>query len=163
MSDLERLSANYQAVIGSFLQNDRDATEFICKMFSVLHAWDDLVDQDKAVFPEEASQVFWFALVDLPLNPFYQRYFAQLHPVLVNAILNWHAATKMEREGGEKQQQIAFILRGAYIDLLSMAAFLVGGHAWAAQAIPAIRLWAHKETFSEYLTNLQIEQEKRDV
>lgn len=163
MADLERLSESYRAVIANFLQGHPAATDFICQMFTVLHAWDDLVDQDKAVFPEEASEVFWIALIELPLNPFYQQHFSRLHPVLMNAILNWHAATRMEREGGEKHRQIAFILRGAYIDLLSLAAFLVGGRAWADKAIPAIREWAHQESFDEYLTNLKIEQEKRDV
>jgi hypothetical protein len=82
---------------------------------------------------------------------------------LVNAIINWHIANKLEREGDEKDKSVAFVLRGAYIDILSAAAFIVGGMQWVQEVGPAIRRWAHEETFDEYMVNLAKECEARDA
>ena len=170
MSDVLRLNSSYRAAIAEFLRGDQLATDFICRIFSVLHIWDDLIDKDKSVSQDEIHGAFWTALIDLPANSFYQRHIAALHPILVAAILNWQAANSFEElvedslapeSIRQKQLSIAFILRGTYIDLLSMAAFLVGGYEWAAQVVPKIRTWAHAETFSEYLISLKLEAEAR--
>jgi hypothetical protein len=53
-------------------------------------------------------------------------------------------------------------LRGAYIDVLSASALIVGGLDWAREIGPDIRRWAHEETFEQYLNNFAKECEARN-
>jgi hypothetical protein len=148
---------------GGFLKGDPDAVQFVVLVFRALHVWDDLIDKDKAVADDEIHSVFWDLLVSLPASRFYQANLALLNSTLVNAIVNWHIANKLEREGDDKDKSIAFILRGAYIDILSASALIVGGLDWAREVGPAIRRWAHEETFAQYLDNFAKECEVRDA
>jgi hypothetical protein len=153
----------YVPLFEDFLLGNPEAVQFVVRVFRALHVWDDLVDRDKPITDDEINSVFWDLLIVLPTDPFYTKNIVLLHSTLVNAIINWHIANKLEREGDEKDRSIAFILRGAYIDLLSASAFIVGGMEWANKIGPAIRRWAHEETFDQYLENLSKECEARDA
>ena len=150
-------------LFSEFLLGDAEAIQFVVRVFRALHVWDDLIDKDKNLTDDEVNSVFWDLLVVLPVDPFYVRNIALLNSTLVNAIVNWHIANKLEREGDDKDKSIAFILRGAYIDILSASAFLVGGMDWATEIGPAIRRWAHEETFAQYMENLAKECEARNA
>jgi hypothetical protein len=150
-------------LFSDFLLGDAEAIQFVVRVFRALHVWDDLIDRDKNLTDDEVNSVFWDLLVVLPVDPFYVRNLALLNSTLVNAIINWHIANKLEREGDEKDKSIAFILRGAYIDILSASAFVVGGMNWAEEIGPAIRRWAHEETFTQYMENLAKECEARNA
>lgn len=146
-----------------FLKGDYNAVNFVVRVFRALHVWDDLIDKDKPVADDEIHSVFWDLLIALPADPFYRAHMNVLSGTIVNAVTNWHIANTLEREGDEKDKSIAYILRGAYIDLLSASALLVGGIDWVREIGPAIRRWAHEETFEEYLHNLAIECEARNA
>ena len=150
-------------LFSEFLLGNVEAIQFVVRVFRALHVWDDLIDKDKNITDDEVNSVFWDLLVVLPADPFYVRNLALLNSTLVNAIINWHIANKLEREGDEKDKSIAFILRGAYIDILSAYAFVVGGMTWATEIGPAIRRWAHEETFAQYMENLAKECEARNA
>lgn len=150
-------------LFSEFLLGNAEAIQFVVRVFRALHVWDDLIDRDKPLTDDEINSVFWDLLVVLPTDPFYTRNIALLNSTLVNAIVNWHIANKLEREGDDKDKSIAFILRGAYIDILSASAFVVGGMEWIKAVGPAIRRWAHEETFTEYMENLRKECEARDA
>lgn len=146
-----------------FLKGDAEAVQFVVLVFRAAHVWDDLIDKDKTVTDDEIHSVFWDLLVSLPASRFYQANLTLLNSTLVNAIVNWHTANKLEREGDDKDKSIAFILRSAYIDVLSASALIVGGLDWAKEIGPAIRRWAHVETFTQYLDNFAKECEVRDA
>jgi hypothetical protein len=160
--ELSRLD-RHVPLFNEFLRGNIEAVQFVVRVFRALHIWDDLIDRDKALTDDEINSVFWDLLVVLPTDPFYIRNIALLNSTLVNAIINWHIANKLEREGDEKDKSVAFVLRGAYIDILSAAAFIVGGMQWVQEVGPAIRRWAHEETFDEYMVNLAKECEARDA
>jgi hypothetical protein len=153
----------HRGQIEHFLKGHKDATDFICDIFVVLHIWDDLIDKDKKLTDAEIHQAFWLALVNLPCNPFYHKHFNALQPILVNSIINWQASNKMENEGSPKDRTIAFILRGTYTDLVTMSAYIIGGRAWTDSITVGIRQWAHDESFDEYLDNLAEEKDARNV
>jgi hypothetical protein len=160
--EFDRLN-KHVPLLQEFLKGDAEATVFVVRVFRALHVWDDLIDKDKNVTDDEIHAVFWDLLIALPSDPFYRAHLQLLSSTLVNAVINWRIANKMEREGDDKDKSIAFILRGAYIDVLSAAAFIVGGIEWVNKIGPDIRRWAHEETFDEYLTNLAKECEARNV
>lgn len=154
---------NLRTILSSAVQEDRCATAFLEGVVTALHVWDDLIDLDKTPVPEEINDAFWFLLVDLPRNRFYMDHFDLLNPVLMVAITNWHAANHLEREGDDNADKaIAFILRSAYVDLITQCALIVGGTEWANRVTPAIRRFAHSEGYQQYRVNLTAEVEARE-
>lgn len=158
---LDRLQAIYQERAAYFLKGHQPAMDFVWSIFTICHVWDDLIDRDRHVTDEEIQTAFWQAVVTLPTNPFYVQHFATLYPVFVTTIVNWRAATAMERRGEEADREIAFILRAGYADLLTMSALLVGGVEWSIRVTPEIRQWMHEESYAEYRVNLQQEEVRR--
>jgi hypothetical protein len=144
---------------------DQHALVFLRSMASVMHTWDDLIDKDREVSDGEINAAFWLALVELPANPFYAAHADMLRPIVVQSILNWRAATQMEREATCEQYndlKIAFIIRSTYIDLVVMSACVLGGPDWAAKVAPDLRRWAHSEGFKGYLDALAAEKGARE-
>lgn len=158
-----RLAAFCRPYIERFLKEDALAVDCVLKLFQVAHLLDDLVDGDKEPTPDEIVGAFWLSLVDLPDQPFYVRHGAAIRPVLATALVNWLGANKLEADGDEAALQIAFVLRSSYVDLVTLAALIVGGVGWAAEITPEIRRWVHSEGFETYVANLKLEKEARDV
>ena len=145
-------------------KGNEHAAGFLLDIVRVLHYWDDCIDRDKEQPTDEIiNEMFIVMLVRLPRNPFYVANFLPLNTTLVNAIANWQAATKMEREGGAYETSIAFITRSSYVDIVVQTAFIIGGPQWAAHIAERVHRFAHQETYAGYLNNLRKEQESRDV
>lgn len=147
--------------LSSWLKGDKSAIDFIETMMDVAHLWDDLIDKDKAVSDEEINKLFFTVLISLPRNSFYRKHFDHLNSVLINSMANWMVATKMERDGGDYETSIAFILRSSYVDLVTQAALLIGGQKWACKVGEEVRLLTHDETYKGYLSNLTKEKQGR--
>jgi len=160
--EFDRLN-KHVTLFGEFLKGNDEAVNFVVRIFRALHVWDDLIDKDKPVADDEIHAVFWDLLIGLPADRFYQANLGLLSATLVNSVVNWHISNKLERDGDEKDKSIAFILRGAYIDVLSTSALIVGGLDWVQKIGPDIRRWAHEETFAQYLTNFAKECEARNA
>jgi hypothetical protein len=139
------------------MRGNAAAADFLETIVEVLHFWDDLIDRDKVIEDEAIHEAFYKLLIALPRNSFYREHFVVLNTILMNAITNWHVANKFEREGGEYEQRIAYILRSSYVDLVTNAALIVGGPDYGRQVGEEIRRYAHKETYEGYLANLQQE------
>lgn len=151
------------AFLRHVLMGNEAAVEFFLAGRSVCHLWDDLIDRDRDVSDGEIDVAMYHALVVLPKNPFYRQHFDALHPLFVNAVMNWHAATEFERatDGDVRKLQLAFVMRSDYANLLIQAAYLIGGPVWAKRVTPEIRLKWTEETFDDYLTSLTREREAR--
>lgn len=136
------------------VRGNRSAYDFLTTMFQVLHFWDDLIDRDREVVPEEVNRCMWDALVTIPENVFFQQNFGQLMPLLKTAIWNWQAANVMEASQESLDKQIAFVLRSTYVDLVSMCAYIVGGRDWAHEVALEARRQTSSEGFDDYLDAL---------
>lgn len=136
------------------VRGNRSAYDFLTTMFQVLHFWDDLIDRDREVVPEEVNRCMWDALVTIPENVFFQQNFSQLMPLLKTAIWNWQAANVMEASQESLDKQIAFVLRSTYVDLVSMCAYIVGGRDWAHEVALEARRQTSSEGFDDYLDAL---------
>lgn len=157
------LDTDHAEVLGRFLRDDAGAIDCIRKLFQIVHICDDLIDRDRDVANDEVAAAFWLALVDLPSTAFYAQHEATLRPILAAAMINWLAATAMERGDDPADLPISFVLRSSYVDLLTMSALIVGGLAWAVEITPDIRRWVHAEGFDGYVQNLAAEREARRV
>ena len=135
-----------------------DAGRFLYQMVYVLHLWDDFVDGDNPRSRADIQKGFWFALVEIPSNPFYQANYEALNSDLQTAILNWQAANRLEEDRRAGDLSIAFICRSEYVNLLLKVALLCGGAEYAAAVAPEVRRFAHAEGFGEYQAGLGKEQ-----
>lgn len=151
-------------VIEAAAGGNHAAATLLHNWVNVLHTWDDLIDQDRAVVDSVLNNAMYTALVAIPNNPFFVAYSSQLLPVLGVSIANWLAATQIERsETSEHELDTARIIRSSYVDLIVQVAHITQGPQMAAAIARRVRAVAHKETLPQYLENLQHETEARET
>ena len=142
---------------------NRAAATWLCQVIEALHLWDDLVDRDKPVSDDHIDYVFRLMLVEMPRNPFFQAHCANLVPVLVMAIQNWHVANAVERGKPDGVPMIcAYIIRSTYVDLVTMVATICGGDTHGIEVAKRVRALAHSEGYAKYQHNLAVETAARD-
>lgn len=152
--ELDRLTENHYPFLERIFQGKTPGCIWVGKIFRALHVYDDLIDKDRELTPDEIHQTFWLMLIELPDDEFFTRHKLALLPILVNSIINWRVANNLENQVNEQRLSIAWFLRGSYIDLLSMALALERGPLYAIEVGQLLRDWAHPETFLVYLDNL---------
>lgn len=138
----------------TWFKGNAAAADYVDMVCRIAHLWDDLIDRDKDVPDEDINHGFFEALIRLPRNTFYRTHFDHLNAVLINAVSNWQIATKLEREGGNYEKSIAFVLRSSYADLITQSALIIGGEKWACQVGEEVRKATHGETYEGYIKNL---------
>lgn len=144
--------------IAKATNNDKDASQFLSDIYETIHFWDDLIDKDKLITDQHINDCFMKLLFLLPTNVFYKRHFDYLNPILNMAMINWQAATKMERNPVTTNDfVIAFIIRSQYVDLLSACAYLTHDHKTAIDLIIEFRRLVHCEGLENYLIALDQE------
>ncbi|MCP2517395.1 hypothetical protein M5J07_20820 [Achromobacter mucicolens] len=147
------------AVALRWMRGNQAAVDFLRVAFQVAHLWDDLVDRDRVLADDEINEGMFAALVLLPRNTFYRTHFDTLNSILTNASTNWRIATELERVEGTAPKRIAYVMRSAYVDLVTHSALLLGGPIWARDV--GVELRQMTEPWGEYLTNLAAERAAR--
>ena len=145
-----------------WLCENEPAIRFLQDLFFIAARWDDLLDKDQVLTDNDIHALMETAL-SLPCHPFFMQHFAQLSPLLHNAIRNWKVATTIERDPTSDECALmnAFILRASYIDILGHCAMLLKGNAWAEQVTREARLYNSREGFMLYRQSLAREEEVR--
>lgn len=129
---------------------NQDAYQFLKDVFYIAHLWDDLIDKDPRT-ERDISAAFWLALVALPNNPFYVKYFQMLNPVLMIATQNWLASNTLAKTKQPDNLEISHILRGSYIDMFGQVALITGGPIMAQEVIIDARAFLHQEGLESYM------------
>ena len=136
-----------------FMKGNRFAVQFIIQFIYVCHLWDDLIDKDNPRTDNEISDAFRICLVDLPLNPFYAHNMHLLTPVIINGILEWEDANKLEK-GNLHEQHMAYMLRAGLMSQISFCAYICGGKDWAREIGPEIRN-LYEEPLEQFLEEMR--------
>jgi len=153
------VTQEYTEYVAGWLKGHRQAVDFIRIVFDILHVCDDLTDRDVTVSTVQVQQAFLDAMITLPRNVFYVEHFVLLNGALQTAILNWHAANRMELTDVPHAKEVAFVLRSSYVDLVTLCAWIIGGQDWSVQVAYEARLHASREGFETYRARLT--QERR--
>lgn len=148
------MTPEFQCRVHEWLKGNDLATEFIVTLYNILHLVDDLTDRDHVTTTRQMQQGFWDALITLPRNAFYVTHFALLNGALQTAILNWHAANRMEVTEAANAKEVAYVLRSSYNDLITLCAWIIGGQDWSMKVAYECRLSASREGFAEYQEKL---------
>lgn len=138
-------------------KGNRSAVDFVLMVARVADVWDNLIDKDNPVSDEAINSAFWLLAVEMPGNAFYREYIDDLRPVMATGILNWMAATRMERDETlpHRAIEIAHVIRYSIADVALMAALLCGGRDWAAQVGPELRMRSQRSDLNEYINSLK--------
>lgn len=132
---------------------DPHAVAFLLDIFNVGEVWDDLIDQDKSIAPDDINKAFYTALITLPNNPFYRAYQAQLSGVMVSGIHAWLDANKLE-QGAHNDRVLAYVLRDWYMELITLVAQLLHGFEYVRTVSVEIRHFFTHETLDQYIGSL---------
>lgn len=132
-----------------WFQGDAAAVALCLDLLDAAHVWDDLVDGDKPVPADQITATFRRLLVDIPANPFYRRWQAELLPVLASALVQWQTANVFEQDRRPHDMAKAYMLRAGLYHVFAHVAWLIGGPDWAAAVGPEVwRLYGEApETF----------------
>ncbi len=139
-----------EAGLLELLCGNADAARFVVDIAQCSHAYDDLIDRDKPVPDDVVHGLMWKLLVTVPTNSFYRQHQDTLRPVLITGILNWHAATGMEKSSCLEQLHVSHALRYALGDIVLLCMAIVGGHGHAMKNAQRARLMCQCDTFAHY-------------
>lgn len=132
-----------------------DAVQFILAFAEVCEVWDDLIDKDKPIDDDRINSVFWTLLAEMPLNPFFDRFKANLIPILSTGINAWLDANELEKRGTENDLVFAYVLRDWYMEFVSFVIMLTRGRAYMREVSMEVRrFFTHQETLDEYRRKL---------
>lgn len=138
----------------STLIPDPQAVEFLRFMNLAVNVWDDLIDGDNPKLrPSDVHRAFEAMLVHIPRNAFYQRWRAELQPVIEVAIAEWRASVDMQ--AGDREQVVrAHTLRFSGLSVWVLCARLTGGQDAATRAALALRKAIPSETLEDFISEV---------
>lgn len=142
--------ADLPARIREWMKGNESASTVCVNLINVLNLWDDLIDKDKDVSDDQINEAFRIALVDLPLNPFYDANKAVIVPLVLNAYVQWVCANRLEHGNDVNDLIYSYVLRDAFVSIVVNCAFIMGGPAWLAEVGPEIWRYCGRERFEEY-------------
>jgi hypothetical protein len=148
-----RESRNAQLL--QWMQDDKEAVDFLVTLFSIGEVWDDLIDRDKPITDEQIHQGFIMAIFDLTANPFFAEHASFLRPVMLMGANAWMDSAIYEKQGDEHWYHWSFILRGWYMEMVAMCAFLTGGYDNMRAVGLEARSFFQGETIDEYIRDLR--------
>lgn len=129
---------------------DAEAIAFMRIMSRWSHLYDDLIDKNTEVSEDVIHAVMWDITVGLASNRFYIANAHVFAPIIATGILNWRAATDMERLGSEEELHISHALRYSGSDIALMIMTVLGGPAHAAFYARQAKLALQQDTFAHY-------------
>lgn len=148
-----------EQILAGALHQHPQALAFVRLVNGIAHFFDDVADGDQPLTARDAELAAWRSLVELPRNEFYRTHFAELNPLMAAAIQNWSMANRWEETS--EQLDAAFILRSAYMDVITHALTLVGGREWGLRLAQELRVLCHSEGPDGYRENLAKQFEAR--
>lgn len=116
---------------------DQTALAFLYSISRITELWDDLIDKDKPVTPEQINDAMFDALVALPCNPFYAKHRTYLTPLMIAAISSWQDANTLSK-GTRNQRALAYTLRNMDVQIILAIITLTRGRDTARALGPEI-------------------------
>jgi hypothetical protein len=145
---------NEHEFLDAALQGNRSAVEFCQIIFRISQTWDDLIDHDNPDGPDAINRMMFEAMVELPENIFYQRFFYELRPLIRSYIADWMAANDLESED-DSGRRLAFVLRDNVGAIITQCAYLIGGLSWMQQVNVEVRKHIHEDSYEQYVSDLE--------
>jgi hypothetical protein len=153
----DKTDERVREVLSAAFMGNHAAVQFMLDLMDVVHTWDDLIDRDREVDPGEVHQAFTAAMVGFNLNPFFRAHAHVLTPVLLNGILNWHAANELEATQRPECLSVAHVIRCAIGDVAMVMAYLIGGMPYAQVWAARLRMLTQQDSLYDYIKDFDHE------
>jgi hypothetical protein len=125
---MESSKFDFPKVFTEVCQGNQDAVEFCLTFLEWVHLVDDFIDQDKPLNdPELVMRVNLRLAVVAATNPFFQRYKAQLLPVMVAGVKAYADSLEWMGRKNAQDRQASEVLKSNYQEVFWYVAFLIGG------------------------------------
>ena len=144
------------------MKGNQDAIRLVFDFVRALDIWDNLYDGDKPVSPDEVNELCGILLLEIHTNRFFSENAHMFMPILRASFMNWRISNAMCRGDHESRIQ-AHVLRYAPIDLIVMAAAIIGGEDWAVQCGPEIRRFHMADRLVDYLEEMSLKDAQEGV
>lgn len=108
---------------------DPFAVDYLMIISRAAEFFDDLVDRDKSYTNAEAINILFNLTVDLPSNPFFDRYKLHLIPVQRAAMNAWVDSIHLERSD-DSGKNLAYVLRWWCIELVMTVVDILRGREY---------------------------------
>ncbi len=126
------------------------AVEFMINLSTIVETWDDLIDQDKQILPQDIHFAFAEALVGLPRNAFYYQYRPMIEPLIIMAVNAYLDSEIFAKRTEAKWRMQSFWLRNFGGEILQMIAYCVGGFTHMRKVSIEIREFLSHESYDEW-------------
>ena len=147
------MTLNQQEVLDFFdyaTKNNAHAKQYLLDIYFVLHLHDDLIDKDNQRSDADINMAFYKAMIDIPLNPFYQQNCRFLCNMLHCFYLQWIDATRLQK-GTDDERKLSYGLNEAAMDIISHVAFIIDGHEWMLHISEKIKtMIVNHQTYDQY-------------
>jgi hypothetical protein len=127
---------------------DKDALELYERLVYSIHAWDDLVDQDK---PVNVNDMVANLFLYIPQNPVFRRFENELRALFLTGMVGYMAANAMEKSGDEHKLELAHYLRYTIINMGVFLVTVLNGPTQAALILEDAALTMIPERLADYV------------
>ena len=129
---------------------NQDALNMYRALVTLAHAWDDLVDRDKALPEASVNHAFLTCLVYLPANPFYRQIQDAVLPMWMMVVSAYETANAFEKAKDPHGLEIAHSLRYASGHIVAYAVTMCVGPEKAKEVLPEVWKAMFYERFDDY-------------
>lgn len=129
---------------------NRDAVEVYGLLCRLADVWDNMIDGDKPVTPNEINDCFLTCLFRLPLNPVYRQLEQHLAPMWLTVVSAYETANTFEKEKDAKGIEMSHMLRYAAGNIVAYIITYCVGIEEARKHVPAMWRVLVREGYEDY-------------
>jgi hypothetical protein len=135
----------YKELIPLCCNGNKDAEEYLRRLFFIVRTMDDVYDEDKKVGKDDIIDSFFLFFGDIATNKFYQEHQEKLTAIHIVAFNAWQDANDWEKDTDSLKQLYAHVLRDYVCDVFAFTAYLTGGRHSMRKLSPIVRTAFLKE------------------
>lgn len=116
----------------AWFAGNTDALDLYQRLVFVVHAWDDLIDQDK---PADVNSMVANLFLYMPQNPIFRQHENEFRGLFLAGMVGYMAANIMEKSGDDHRIELAHYLRYTIMNMVVFLISITNGPDKAAQIL----------------------------
>lgn len=129
---------------------NQSAADMLWMLAEVSQIADDFVDGDTNE-SERMIAMLHMAMIELPLNRFYQVNFTWIAPMLINAMLHWDLSNELKESNLETSRHFGYVLRESLEQIIVLVADIIGGVSHGRLVARDVHRYFHVDSPQETL------------
>jgi hypothetical protein len=125
-----------------------DAHDLYVRLVYVVHAWDDLIDQDK---PADVNTMVANLFLYMPTNPFFRQHEVEMRSLFMVGMVSYMAANIMEKSKEEHKIELAHYLRYMIMNMVVYMITVLNGPDKASVILSEVSEIMVPERVNDYI------------